>query len=125
LLTQANARERATVSFDDRITTWLEAIGLAQYATVFAENAVDLDILPDVTEADLERLGVALGDRKRMLRAIAALLDASSAPAASAPATGAALPQSEAERRQLTVLFAISSARRLWRSSSMQRTCAT
>jgi SAM domain (Sterile alpha motif) len=93
LLTQANARERATVSFDDRITTGLEAIGLAQYATVFAENAVDLDILPDVTEADLERLGVALGDRKRMLRAIAALLDASSAPAASAPATGPALPQ--------------------------------
>jgi SAM domain (Sterile alpha motif) len=58
------------MSLDDRITTWLEAIGLAQYASVFAENAVDLDILPDVTEADLERLGVALGDRKRMLRAI-------------------------------------------------------
>src|SRR6266576_2354434 len=99
-----NAREPATMSVDEEITTWLEAIGLAQYASVFAENAVDLDILPDVTEADLERLGVALGDRKRMLRAIAALLDASSAPAASAPAAGR-LPQCEAERRQLTVLF--------------------
>jgi hypothetical protein len=76
------------MSVDDEITTWLEGIGLAQYATVFAENAVDLDILPDVTEADLERLGVALGDRKRMLRAIAALSGASSPPAASAPATG-------------------------------------
>ena len=88
------------MSGNDEITTWLDGIGLAQYSTVFAENAVDLDILPDVTEADLERLGVALGDRKRILRAIAALSGRSSAPAASAP-----LPQSEAQRRQLTVLF--------------------
>ena len=96
-------------------------IGLAQYATVFAENAIDLDILPDLTEADLEKLGVALGHRKRILRAIAALSGGSPAPAASAP-----LARSEAERRQVTVLFfAISSARRLWRSSSIPRTCAT
>ena len=88
------------MSGNDEITTWLDGIGLAQYSTVFAENAIDLDILPDVTEADLERLGVALGDRKRILRAIAALSGRSSAPAASAP-----LPQSEAQRRQLTVLF--------------------
>jgi class 3 adenylate cyclase len=75
---------------------------LAQYATPFAENAIDFEILPDVTEADLEKLGVALGYRKRILRAIAALSGA--APAA-APATALSLPQSEAERRQLTVLF--------------------
>ena len=74
------------MSVNDQITTWLDGIGLAQYATVFAENAIDLDILPDVTEADLERLGVALGHRKRILRAIAALSGRSSAPAASAPA---------------------------------------
>ena len=90
---------------DDPITTWLKGIGLAQYTTVFADNAIDLDILPHVTEADLERLGVALGHRKRMLRAIAALSGAGSVPAVSAPATAPALPQSEAERRQLTVLF--------------------
>ena len=88
------------MSGNDEITTWLDGIGLAQYSTVFAENAIDLDILPDVTEADLERLGVALGDRKRILRAIAALSGRSSAPAANAP-----LPPSEAQRRQLTVLF--------------------
>jgi hypothetical protein len=93
------------VSIDEEITAWLDGIGLVQYATIFAENAIDLDILPDLTEADLERLGVALGHRKRILRAIDALLDASSAPAGSAPARGPALPQSEAERRQLTVLF--------------------
>jgi class 3 adenylate cyclase/predicted ATPase len=100
-----NARERATVSVDDKITTWLDGIGLSQYATVFADNAIDFDILPDVTEADLERLGVALGDRKRILRAIAALSGASSAAAASAPTTAPALAQSKAERRQMTVLF--------------------
>ena len=105
------------MSADDRIAAWLEEIGLGQYATVFAENAIDLDVLPDVTETDLEKLGVALGHRKRILRAIAAL---------SGPTAALSLPQSEAERRQLTVLFfAISSARRLWRSSSIPRTCAT
>src|SRR5215831_6427122 len=86
-----------------QIETWLDEIGLGQYATVFAENAVDLDILPDLTETDLERLGVALGDRKRILRAIAALSGAT--PAAAAPAAAPALLQSEAERRQLTVLL--------------------
>ena len=94
---------RATVSADDRIAAWLEEIGLGQYATVFAENAIDLDVLPDVTETDLEKLGVALGHRKRILRAIAALSGA--AAAAAAPAAALFLPQSEAERRQLTVLF--------------------
>src|SRR5262249_15606764 len=74
---------RATVSVDDHIATWLDEIGLGQYATVFAENAIDLEVLPDVTETDLERLGVALGHRKRILRAIAALSGAT--PAAAAP----------------------------------------
>jgi class 3 adenylate cyclase/predicted ATPase len=90
------------VSVNDQIESWLDGIGLAQYATAFAENAIDFEILPDVTEADLEKLGVALGHRKRILRAIAALSGA--APAA-APATALSLPQAEAERRQLTVLF--------------------
>jgi class 3 adenylate cyclase/predicted ATPase len=89
------------VSANDQVMTWLDGIGFAQYATVFAENAIDFEILPDVTEADLEKLDVPLGHRKRILRAIAAL------PAASlAPTHGAtSLPQSKAERRQVTVLF--------------------
>ena len=93
------AREHATLSINDQIATWLDGLGLAQYAPVFAESAIDLDILPDLTEADLEKLGVALGDRKRLLRAIAAL------PKGRAPADDATFPQSEGERRQLTVLF--------------------
>src|SRR5262245_61018174 len=93
-------RERATVSVDDRIATWLDRIGLPQYATIFAENAIEFEILPDVTEADLEKMGVALGHRKRILRAIGALSGGSVPPAARTP-----LAQSKAERRQVTVLF--------------------
>src|SRR2546422_5101344 len=81
---------------------WLEGLGLGQYAQVFAEQAVDIDVLPDLAEADLERLGVALGHRKRMLRAIAALAGANRAADGGAPA---APPRSGAERRVLTVLF--------------------
>ena len=39
------------MSAKDQITAWLEGIGLAQYARVFAENAIDLDILPDLIVA--------------------------------------------------------------------------
>ena len=55
------------MSDNDQIETWLDGIGLAQYATAFSENAIDLEVLPDVTETDLEKLGVALGHRKRIL----------------------------------------------------------
>src|SRR4029077_9515378 len=98
-----SAREHATLSINDQITTWLDGLGLAQYATVFAENAIDLDILRDVTEADLKRLGVPIGHRKRIFRAVAALSGKSLAPRASAPA--AAAPRPDGERRHLTVLF--------------------
>jgi predicted ATPase/class 3 adenylate cyclase len=83
------------------ISAWLDGLGLGNYATIFVENAIDLDILPDLDETDLERLGVALGHRKRILRAIAAL------PRASPPRANAdvAAPDAEGERRHLTVLF--------------------
>src|SRR5262249_19512350 len=95
--------EHATVSVNDQIENWLDEVVLGQYENVVDESAGDLDVWPDVTETDLERWGVALGHRKRILRAIAARSGAT--PAAAAPATALSLPQSEAERRQLTVLF--------------------
>jgi SAM domain (Sterile alpha motif) len=55
------------------ISEWLRSLDLAQYEAVFRDNAIDVEILPELTEADLEKLGVVLGHRKRMLRAIAAL----------------------------------------------------
>ena len=86
---------------------WLEAQGLAQYAKVFAENDIDFDVLADLTEADLEKLGVSLGHRRKLLRAIgAAGKEAPSAPLPSAPPVpGAVAEAPDAERRQITVLF--------------------
>ena len=51
------------------ISTWLRDLDLAQYEPIFRENAIDAEILPELTEADLEKLGVVLGHRKRILRA--------------------------------------------------------
>ena len=84
------------------ISTWLETLGLGRYVGVFTENAVDLDVLPDLSEADFERLGVPLGDRKRILRAISSASMVSREGAASPIVT---LQRSEVEKRQLTVLF--------------------
>jgi hypothetical protein len=67
------------------IAAWLRNLGLEQYAAAFRENAVDTAVLPELTEADLEALGVApLGHRKKLLKAIAALRVGSAAPAAAA-----------------------------------------
>ena len=46
------------------IGAWLCSLGLQQYEPVFRENAVDVETLPELTEADLEKLGVLLGHRK-------------------------------------------------------------
>ena len=52
---------------------WLRNLGLGQYEPAFIENAIDTDVLPELTEGDLEKLGVPLGDRKRLIKAIKAL----------------------------------------------------
>ena len=66
------------------VGAWLRGLGLGQYEPAFRENDVDADVLPELTEADLERLGVAsLGHRKKLLRIAA--LRAGSAPSAAAP----------------------------------------
>ncbi len=79
---------------------WLRSLGLEQYEPVFRQNEIDHEILPELTEADLEKLGVPMGHRKRLLRAIATLSAATVA--ASSPA---GQQQTDAERRQLTVMF--------------------
>ncbi len=84
------------------LRAWLDEHGVGKYAELFAENDIGLDVLPDLNDADLEKLGVSLGDRRRILKAAASLEIAarSSDPAA----TPRADPR-EAERRQLTVMF--------------------
>ena len=53
------------------IAEWLASIGLGEYAQRFSENAIDLSVVRDLTEQDLKDLGVLLGHRRKMLRAIA------------------------------------------------------
>ncbi len=79
------------------VAQWLDGLGFGQYAQTFVDNDIDLEVLPDLGEADLEKLGVSLGHRKKLLRAIAERVAESAAPAA--------IPTTGAERRHLTVLF--------------------
>ena len=96
---------------EEAMAQWLDRLGLAQYASVFADNAVDFEVLPELTEADLEGLGMLLGHRKKLLKAITALSsDASPPPDASveparAPEPERANASGAAERRQVTVMF--------------------
>ena len=55
------------------VADWLENLGMSEYAQRFAENRIDFSVLPDLTDQDLKDLGVVLGDRRKMLRAIAKL----------------------------------------------------
>ena len=83
----------------DELRRWLEQIGLAQHAETLAANDIDLDVLPELSDEDLKELGLSLGHRRRLLRAIVQRRSESSVGAA--PET----PSRDAERRQLTVLF--------------------
>ncbi len=56
------------------VGAWLEELGLGQYRTLFSDQAIDSDVLPDLTDDDLVRLGVPLGHRKKLFRAIDDLL---------------------------------------------------
>ena len=75
------------------VAQWLNAIDLGQYEALFREHEIDADVLPDLIEADLEKIGVPLGHRKRLMRAIAGL-SADGAPplSATSPAPTASSP---------------------------------
>jgi class 3 adenylate cyclase len=87
-----------------QIADWLEKLGMSEYAQRFAENRIDFSVLPDLTDQDLEKMGVVLGDRRKMLRAIGNLEAPKTAPVATAPPAGPS-PLDTAERRQVTVMF--------------------
>jgi class 3 adenylate cyclase/predicted ATPase len=77
------------------LAEWLARHGLDQYAQTFAENNIEYSVLPDLTEDDLEKLGVSLGHRKKLLRAIDAVRREAVSP----------VQHREAEFRQITVMF--------------------
>src|SRR5262249_38008255 len=87
---------------------WLRSLGLEQYEAAFRENAIDAEVLPDLTDQDLEKLGVLLGHRRKLLRAIANLQGIEKGVATVAVPTtppAASPPVDAAERRQVTVMF--------------------
>lgn len=100
------------------IAAWLKELGLDRYAEAFRENAIDEDVLPELTADDLREIGVgAVGHRRKLLRAIGELRgDAAEGGGGEAPAGTAVsggepgparekLAMAEGERRQVTVLF--------------------
>jgi class 3 adenylate cyclase/predicted ATPase len=88
-----------------QITEWLATLGLGQYAQLFDENGIDFDVLPYLTDQDLEKLGVLLGHRRKLLYSIAGLKSIENS-APNMPVTAATLrPPDSAERRQVTVMF--------------------
>ena len=89
------------------IADWLDKLGMSEYTQRFVENRIDFSVLPDLTDQDLEKMGVVLGDRRKILRAIAALGNSGKASQRATPAeaTPAVRPLDAAERRQVTIMF--------------------
>jgi class 3 adenylate cyclase len=91
------------------IADWLKKLGLSEYAQRFVENHIDFSVLPELTDQDLKDLGIVLGDRRKLLRAIADLNGfekIQSKPTEVVTTPVAPQPQDGAERRQVTVMFA-------------------
>ena len=65
---------------------WLRSLGLERYEAAFRDNAIAADVLRELTDQDLEKIGVLLGDRRRLLRAIATLDETAATPTSPAPA---------------------------------------
>ncbi len=88
------------------IAAWLEQLGLAKYAPIFSENEVEAADLPELTEDDLKEIGLPLGPRRRILKAVRALDAGDRVPKeGTGDDTADAHTRVEAERRQLTVMF--------------------
>jgi class 3 adenylate cyclase/tetratricopeptide (TPR) repeat protein len=86
------------------VGAWLRGLGLGQYETTFRESEIDAEVLPDLTEGDLNQFGMPLGHRKRLLKAIVALGTVETASKSSSPAP-ASSPTGAVERRPITVMF--------------------
>ena len=87
------------------VAAWLQSLGLGRYEPLFRENEIDWEVLPKLTSDDLKEIGVvAIGHRRKLLDAIAAL--GTAGPHAAVTPTPADAPApADAERRQLTVMF--------------------
>jgi class 3 adenylate cyclase/predicted ATPase len=117
-LTPRGGGKRLSGETDVDIASWLRGLGLERYEPVFRDSEIDAAVLPELTDEHLKELGLPLGPRLKLLKAVAALRaePRSDASALSPVETGRAVAEgkgrsppavtsAEAERRQLTVLF--------------------
>jgi class 3 adenylate cyclase/tetratricopeptide (TPR) repeat protein len=88
------------------IARWLASLGLDKYAGTFADAEIDVDILRELTETDLEKLGIPLGPRRKLLKAISGLHEGGADRPSETRASGPVGARAEAERRHITALFA-------------------
>src|ERR1700745_4306180 len=87
-----------------QIADWLQKLGLGQYVQRFAENEIDVSVLPHLTDQDLKDIGIPLGPRRRILAAVGK--EADTAQAKPELTAGSEATVSDiAERRQVTILF--------------------
>ena len=86
------------------IEDWLKQLGMSEYAERFADNEIDVSVLPYLTDQDLKDIDVPLGHRRKMLAAIAEL-GVATQPTPEPPGSVAPKLQEAAERRQVTVMF--------------------
>jgi class 3 adenylate cyclase/tetratricopeptide (TPR) repeat protein len=87
------------------IGAWLRDLGLGRYEAIFIKNAIDTDVLQELSEGDFEKLGIPLGDRKRLLRAIAPLRTGAQAGSTTVVGDLRQARPAAAERRHLTVMI--------------------
>ena len=95
-----------------QVADWLQKLGLGKYAQSFAENEIDVSVLPHLTDQDLKDIGVPLGPRRKILAAIAAEAGTTNATLESANSTEPK-PQDPAERRQVTLIHSLGARLRL------------
>jgi len=96
-----------------QMADWLKKLGMAEYAQRFAENDIDVPVVRHLTDQDLKELGISLGHRRKLMRAIGEIDDATSTTSQNAAVT-TATPEGGAERRQIRVMF-------VWRVKSAKQ----
>ena len=108
------------------IAAWLREMGLERYERAFRENDIAPAVLPELTDRDFQDLGISLGHRRLLLKAIRALAHDGAErhhTEASPPPDARPASHSGAERRQLTVMF-VDLVGSTWRRGSIPRTWA-
>ena len=80
-----------------QIADWLEKLGMSEYAQRFAQNDIDIEVLSELTDTDFDRLGVSIGHRRKLLKALAA-----GVPTAAAASPSSAIASSLAPEQSRT-----------------------